>query len=242
MNLPLAGTVTVVTGGGRGIGRSIAIRFAQAGGIVVLAARTKVELSSATKSIVEAGGDASYILANVSSPKDCLRVVEETLSRKGKITNLVNNAGIAVRTPVHEMSDELWKEVLFTNLFGPFYLTRAVAEAMISNREGCIVNISSRAAYRGTRDHAAYCASKSGLIGLTRASAEDFKPFGIRVNAVCPDGVDTEMIRKTYPSADFSSLMSPQQVAEAVMFLCLPQSSGITGATIDVFGMREGHG
>ena len=238
MRKRLEGTVTLVTGGGRGIGKAIGKRFAAEGSSVMLTARTESQLAEAAAEIGGSGGIATYEVADVSAYEGAQRVVEVAYERYGKIDHLVNNAGVLFHVPMHSMTVEQWDEVLLTNLFAPFFLCKLTLQSMFERKRGCIVNIASRAARRGSANLAAYCASKSGLLGLTEALAEEAKPYGVRVNAICPNGVDTQMLRDVWPQADGANLMPPERIADVALFLCLPDSSGITGTAVDVFGMR----
>jgi NAD(P)-dependent dehydrogenase (short-subunit alcohol dehydrogenase family) len=215
----LAGKVAVVTGASRGIGRAIAAAFSEAGARVAGCAR-------------HAAGDV--VACDVGRADDVARFAEDVMRRLGPPDVLVNNAGIAARGRVEATSLETWDAVLGSNLTGTFLVTRAFLPAMRARRGGRIVNIASISGRQGTAALSAYCAAKHGVIGLTRALAEELRDDGITVNAVCPGSVDTDMLRVGMPGAEPD--MSPADVAGVVLYLAGAAPAALTGAAIDVFG------
>jgi 3-oxoacyl-[acyl-carrier protein] reductase len=215
----LAGKVAVVTGASRGIGRAIAELLAGAGAKVAGCARHTAK---------------GIIACDVSRPADVERFAAEVLRRFGPPDLLVNNAGVVARAAIEETSLESWDAVLDSNLKGTFLVTRAFVGAMRARRGGRIVNVASISGRRGTAGLTAYCAAKHGVVGLTRALAEELRPDGIAVNAVCPGSVDTDMLRVGMPGAKPD--MSPEDVANVVIYLAAYAPPALTGSCVDLFG------
>ena len=219
MTAPLAGKVAVVTGASRGIGRAVAAALVEAGARVAGCAR-------------HAAG--AVVACDVARADDVARFAEDVLRRLGPPDVLVNNAGVAARGRLEATSLETWDAVLGSNLTGSFLVTRAFLPAMRARRSGRIVNVASISGRQGTAELTAYCAAKHGVVGLTRALAEELRGDGIAVNAVCPGSVDTDMLRVGMPGAKPD--MSPADVAGVVLYLAAEAPAALTGAAIDVFG------
>jgi len=215
----LAGQIAVVTGASRGIGRAIATLLAGPGAKGAGCARHAVE---------------EVIACDVGRPADVERFAAEVLRRWGPPDLLVNNAGLVARAPLEETSLQNWDAVLDSNLKGTFLVTRAFLPAMRARRGGRIINIASISGRQGTSGLTAYCAAKHGVVGLTRALAEELRPDGIAVNAVCPGSVDTDMLRVGMPGAH--PAMSPEDVASVVIYLAAHAPPALTGSCVDVFG------
>lgn len=235
------GKVIVVTGSGRGIGRTIAERFAKAGGTVVIS-----DLDDATVRQVaaEIGGGAIGIAANVTSADDVARLLEETSSKLGSVDVVVNNAGITRDTLMIRMDEQDWDMVLDINLKGAFLVTKAASRIMMKQRRGRIVNISSVVGLTGNAGQSNYSASKAGLIGLTKSAAKELASRGVTVNAVAPGYIETEMT-KNLPEAVRDDYMtrialkrpgSPDDVASAVMFFASDEAAYVTGQVLAVDG------
>lgn len=245
--------IALITGGGRGIGRSIAIAFAKEGAKVVVSARTKDQVEAVAKEI---GSNALSLIcdvANVESVKQMFANAQKAFGRGPDI--LVNNAGIAESAPLVHTDDELWHRHLAINLSGSFYCTRAALPSMIKGKWGRIINIASIAGKTGAPYISAYSASKHGLIGLTRSVALEVATLGITVNAICPGYVDTQMttraienittktqrsskealeiLEKTNPQ---NRLITPEEVAAVALLLASEEGQGINGQAINVDG------
>ncbi|MGB8494122.1 MAG: SDR family NAD(P)-dependent oxidoreductase [Candidatus Acidiferrum sp.] len=190
--IPLAGGVALITGGGRGIGKAIAQRLAKLGAAVSICGRSRESLMSTAQDLRALGVRVHAQTGDVTRSGDIASLVEATEKELGPITILVNNAGIGGFGPVHEKSEEEWDRVLDTNLKSVFLVSRAVVPAMIRRGGGDIINISSLAGKNTFAGGGIYCASKWGLQGLTGCMAEDLRGYGIRVSVICPGSVATE--------------------------------------------------
>jgi NAD(P)-dependent dehydrogenase (short-subunit alcohol dehydrogenase family) len=255
--MQLAERVAIVTGGGRGLGRAIARRFAMEGASVVVAARTEEQLASVVKDIVEHEGKAVAVTADVSREEDCARIVRMAKEVYGGVDILVNNAGIyGPVAPIEEIAPADWDRVLAVQLRGAFLMTRAALSVMYAGHGGAIVNISSVAARMAYPWGAAYATAKAGLLGLTRTTAGEGARRGVRANAILPGPVpETDMsqelgrglAKRTGGDAEqmFKGFVEtilqgrPQtadEIAAAVLFLASDQASAITGQALSVDG------
>jgi 3-oxoacyl-[acyl-carrier protein] reductase len=220
----VAGKVALVTGASRGIGLAIAPSLAHLGAVVSLTARNAQKLGEAAAAIRRSGARAEAVVADLTTSAGIATVVKQTEQRLGPIEILVNNAGLGRFAPVQKLSETDWDEMLDTNLKAVFLLSKAVAPGMIEKGWGHIVNIASLAGKNAFAGGAAYCASKWGLLGLTQCMAEDLRPHGIRVSAICPGSVATEF--SPHAGKDPSKMLQPEDVARAVDLLVTqaPQS------------------
>ncbi len=218
---PLSGHVALVTGSSRGIGKAIAIKFAQLGAAVSLCGRDARALEAATREVAEISSRVLGIPANVTKTDEISSLVKATEEKLGPITLLVNNAGIGDPGfgPVAEKSEADWGLVLDTNLKSVFLVSRAVAPLMIKRRRGDIINISSLAGKNTFAGGGLYCASKWGLQGLSGCMAEDLRGFGIRVSVICPGSVATEFSGRG--PKDASKVLTAEDVAHAVAMVVL---------------------
>jgi 3-hydroxybutyrate dehydrogenase len=248
----LAGRTALVTGGGRGIGRAIALDLAAAGAHVALAARTRAEIDAVAR---EAGGKAVALQVDVADPASVRALFKDARAALGDIDILVNGAGVAPSAPLVKTTDEQWRQAIDVNLSGAFYCLREALPSMTARGWGRVVNVASIAGKTGTPYIAAYAASKHGLLGLTKVAALEVAARGVTVNAVCPGYVDTPMtdesvrriVEKTGASAaDVRRRLedsSPQkrlyttgEVSALVLFLCGDAASGINGQALSVDG------
>ena len=251
----LTGRIALVTGGGRGIGRSVALSLASAGADVAVTARSSKELDETAAAIRALGRRAEAIVCDVSERTQVDAMVARVKTALGDPLILVNNAGIAASAKLTDTTDEMWDRMLRVNASGAFYCTRAVLPLMLAAKWGRIVNMASVAGRAGAPYIAAYTASKHALLGLTRAVAAEVASRGITVNAVCPGYVDTEMtdasaaniVKRTGRSEEdarkilegFSPqgrLMTAPEVAAMTTYLCSDLARGINGQGIVLDG------
>jgi NAD(P)-dependent dehydrogenase (short-subunit alcohol dehydrogenase family) len=230
---PLSGSTSVVTGASRGIGRAIALRLAEAGAEVALWARDSTALRMVAAEIAAARGKARAIIVDVTDSDAVTRASELVRATMPPIRTVVNNAGAVLRKPLESIADPEWRKIMAVNLDGTFFVTRAFIADLKSN-QGRVINISSISGREGTSLLSAYCAAKHGVIGLTRALAEELRAAKVSVNAICPGSVDTAMLREGMPGARPD--MSPDDIAKTVLFLAHAAPTALTGACIDVYG------
>jgi 3-oxoacyl-[acyl-carrier protein] reductase len=230
--------VAIVTGGGRSIGRAIALKLAEQGCVVVVCSRTQSEIDVTAGIIQEQGGRSAAIRADVASEDDVGRVVRASKDLFGRVDVLVNNAGNYLQKGLEQTSRSEWDWVVGANLTGPFLMTRAVVPAMRAVGGGRIVNVSSLFGVNPGSSVSAYVAAKAGLIGLTKALALELLPARIQVNAVCPGAVNTSEQAEELESQHYKvgEHLIPRDIAEVVAFLVSDQASQITGGEINVPG------
>jgi 3-oxoacyl-[acyl-carrier protein] reductase len=237
-----SGKVVLVTGGSRGIGRACAVAFGKAGATVVLSYAGND--AAAEEAVRLAGPRARAVKFDVADTAACARCIEEVLAREGRLDVLVNNAGVAVDGLAIRVKDEDWDRQLDTNLKGAFALARAAARPMMKQRSGAMVNVVSVVGEMGNVGQAAYAASKAGLIGLTKALARELSSRNIRVNAVSPGFIDTDMTSKVtgelrerlVEAVPLGRLGTAEEVAAGVLFLASDAASYTTGEVLKVNG------
>jgi len=234
--LKLENKVAVITGGTRGIGKGIAEEFLKEGARVAICGISEEKLKETLSELSSKFGRCIGSLVDVRIETQISKFVKEVLEKYERIDILVNNAAVAIPKNVVDFSNEDWSLTIDTNLTGTFLFTREVLPHMIKNSYGRIINISSCLGKNSTAGLAAYSASKFGVIGLSLSLAKEVRSYGINVNVICPDRVDTKMARGTVSNEDFSKWLQPCDIAKAALFLANDEdSNNITGSTIDVY-------
>jgi NAD(P)-dependent dehydrogenase (short-subunit alcohol dehydrogenase family) len=240
----------VVTGAASGSGRATALRLAQDGYGVALVDIDETGMDKTLRTIDSAGGAGRACRADVGDPHQLGVMLREVLTTMGSPELLVNVAGVAIAATVLDTSDQEWSRVITTNLTGPFLLTRATLPLMLDRGSGVIINVASVAGVIGLRARAAYCASKAGLVGLTRAVAADYGAAGIRCIAVCPGTVETDWVdriiaddadpataRERMAARQLDGRMgTPEEVAATIAFIASPSGRFFNGAAVVVDG------
>jgi NAD(P)-dependent dehydrogenase (short-subunit alcohol dehydrogenase family) len=250
----LKNKVAIITGGGYGIGKQIALAYAREGANLALAARRPGPLEEARAEVTKLGASAIVVQADVAKETDCSRMVEETVRAFGRIDILVNNAGIAGPTKrTTEMALREWQEVIDINLTGAWLASRAAIPVMVKHGAGNILMISSGAGRRGYPLRSPYAASKWAMIGLTQTLAGEWGTNGIRVNCICPGAVEGDRIERVIraraeamgapydqvkkgftSTAALQRMVTEDEVARVALFLASDLAAGVTGQTINV--------
>jgi NAD(P)-dependent dehydrogenase (short-subunit alcohol dehydrogenase family) len=250
MSQEFGGAVALITGGSSGIGRAVALAFATAGAKVVVASRREANSLETVRMIEQVGGEAFFVRTDVSRSSEVQEMVARTVGRFGGINYAINNAGIEGDpfVPVVDLSETTWDKVISTNLTGIFLCMKHELPHILASK-GAIVNMASVAGLVGTRLGSAYSASKHGVVGLTRAAALEYANQGIRINAVAPAVIETDMADRAGFFATGSPLhvrvlaMHPMgrfgtaaEVAQVVVWLCSKGAQFVTGHTLPVDG------
>lgn len=233
----MSNPVAVVTGASRGIGKAVAARLAREGFDVVLAARTEADLGDAAADIEASGTKALAVPTDVSREGEVLRLFERVREELGRVDVLVNNAGLGVYAPVAETSLDDWEKVMAVNARGTFLCSREGFRMMAAAEPagGTIVNMLSVVGIKGYARQGAYAASKHAVVGLSKVLAEEGREKGIRVHAICPGGVATDMVSMARPDINPDELLQPEDVADLVAYLVgLPRR-----AMIDLVHLRR---
>ncbi len=241
----LQGKTALVTGGSRGIGKSIALHLAAAGANVVLTyARSSEAANEVVRQIKEMGRDALAVQADAVDFAEAEKVVSDTIEKFKSLDILVNNAGITRDTLIMRMSEEQWDDVIRTNLKSVFNYSKAVIRPMMKTRAGSIINISSVVGVAGNAGQTNYAASKAGIIGFSKSLAKEVASRNIRVNVIAPGYISTEMtgqldeniLKSIEAQIPLKRAGEPEEVANAVVFLASDAASYLTGAVLGVDG------
>lgn len=245
----LTNKVAIITGSRRGMGKSHALVLAKAGAKVVVNDISLEDCQKVVEEIKSFNGEAIALKCDVTNKEDIENLVKTTINTFGKIDILVNNAGICEFKPFLELTEKDWDKTINVNLKGYFLVAQRVAQEMVKNKSGSIINIASIAMGQqgiGFLNLAHYCASKGGIIGLTEAMALELAPYNIRVNAIAPGAIETPMadplkvdpkvLENTLQRIPFKRLGKPEEVSFLVLFLASEESSYITGSTFVVDG------
>jgi NAD(P)-dependent dehydrogenase (short-subunit alcohol dehydrogenase family) len=246
----LAGQSALITGGGTGMGRAIALAFSREGASVTVAGRRIEKLREVVSEVEKQGGQALAVSCDVTQSKNAGRAVQESVARFGRLDVLVNNAGALHVSTVESISEEDWDRIMLVNLKGPFLMSRAALPALRKAGGGSIINIGSILGLIAMKGRAAYGASKGGVTMLTKAMALDYAHEKIRVNCICPSLVETELIRDLFGSGSegeavrrsriaqipLGRMGRPEDVADMAVFLASKESSWVTGVAIPLDG------
>lgn len=246
MKFSLNNKIAIVTGASQGIGKIIAFELAKSGAHVACISRNKKAIESIVEEITINGGQASSFSCDISDSDTFSEIITEIIKENSRIDILVNNAGITKDSLLMRMSIEQWDDVINTNLKGAFHCTKAVLRYMMKNKFGRIINITSIVGLTGNAGQANYAASKAGLIGMTKSIAKEVASRGITANCIAPGWIETSMTEKLSKEvkSEFLShipvgrIGSPDDIANAVIFLASDEAGYITGQTITVDGGR----
>jgi 3-oxoacyl-[acyl-carrier protein] reductase len=241
----LNGKVAVITGAGRGIGRAIALQFAERGSKVVINYRNSIaQVEELLTTIKDAGGEAIAIQADISREEEAKKLIEEAVKHFGRLDVLINNAGVTKDNLLMRMSEADFSSVIDINLKGTFFCTKHAATVMLKQRSGKIINISSVVGITGNVGQVNYAASKAGVIGMTKTVARELASRGITVNAVAPGFIETDMTNQLSDKIKEATIANiplkrygiANEVANAVSFLASDLANYITGQVLQVDG------
>lgn len=242
----LENKTVVVTGGSKGIGKEIALTFAKLNANVVISGRDEAVLESALAELQKHNPKCIAVSGDLSDIAEVRKLIDKAASQFGTIDVLVNNAGVNIAKPAMEVTEGDWDTVLDLNLKSAFFASQAAAKYMLQQNSGRIINIASQMAFVGYVKRAAYCSSKGGLVQLTKALAVEWAKQGIRVNAVAPTFIETELTANMFEDKEFKQdvdnrilldgLSQPEDISGAVLYLASNLANFVTGETIKVDG------
>jgi NAD(P)-dependent dehydrogenase (short-subunit alcohol dehydrogenase family) len=233
--MKLTNKTAIITGAGQGIGKSIALALTDQGCSVMLAARSEDKLKELQTAITESGGKADFCRCDIANENDVKNLVENTVKAFDGIDIIVNNAGMGIYGPLENSTTADWNTMMNVNARGPYILCRESIPYLRKKELSFIVNIGSVVSRKGYAEQAIYTASKHALLGMSKALAKELQDDNIRVHAICPGGVDTEMVSRARPDLDRTVLMQPEDIADAVIFLVTRRGK----AVIDEINIRR---
>ncbi|MEP7270677.1 MAG: SDR family NAD(P)-dependent oxidoreductase [Acidobacteriota bacterium] len=243
--MKLEGKVAVITGGGSGLGRAIALRFAEEGARIVVAELNEINGKETIRMVHAKGAEAFDVPTDVSKSDEVASLFTALDDRSWPVDILVNNAGIAgILTPLHAMSDEQWDSIIQVHLNGTFYCTREAVKRMLPRGSGTVINIGSVAGLRGLPGASSYTAAKGAVISLTKGVAQEYAPHGIRVNCIAPGWVETPILEHLPESmrpmmvgmTPLGRIGRPDEIAGVALFLASEESSYMIGQTLSPNG------
>ncbi|MDN5709013.1 MAG: SDR family oxidoreductase [Planococcus sp. (in: firmicutes)] len=242
----LKGQAVVVTGGSKGIGKDIALTFAELGANVAISGRNQETLNATLEELRAHNSNCIAVAGDLSNINEVRKLIDTAAAEFGTIDVLVNNAGVNIAKPAMDVTEADWDTVLDLNLKSAFFASQAAAKYMLAQKSGRIINIASQMAFVGYIKRAAYCSSKGGMVQMTKALAVEWAKQGIRVNAVAPTFVETEFTEKQFEDVAFKEdvnrrilldgLSQPKDTSGAVLYLASNLSNFVTGETIKVDG------
>ena len=228
----LNGKVALVTGASSGLGRAFAVALARAGARVFLAARREEKLREVAEEIHRGGGEPAYHVVDVRVVPSLYDLVDVLLARFKRLDVLVNNAGVGYRSPLLETRRSEVAEMLETDLAAAIYLTQASLNALLRAAPSDIVNVSSIAGLEGFAEGTVYCAAKSGLVGFSRALAQELKPANIRVTALCPGSIETDFFERFRPTIERPEMLRPEDAVRALLYVLTSPPNVLHGEVV----------
>ncbi|MDF2684709.1 MAG: hypothetical protein K0R47_5899 [Brevibacillus sp.] len=242
----LKGKKVLITGGSKGIGKDAAMAFAKLGAAVMITGRNRADLEETVSELRQVQPNSFFLVADMRDVHSIYQMVDDTIATLGGLDILVNNAGINIAKPAFDVTEEDWDHVLDTNLKGTFFCSQRAGKHMAANGGGRIINMVSQMAFVGYIKRSAYCSSKGGAVQLTKALAVEWASYGVKVNAVAPTFVETDLTKKMFEDQEFyqdvlrriplGQLAQVSDITGAVLFLASDLATFITGETIKVDG------
>lgn len=245
MEAMLKDKIALITGASRGIGKGIALKFAQQGATILLVGRKMPGLEAAAEEIRALGGKADCFTADVAKEDDVTHLVDQVMAKYGRVDILVNNAGISKEMPLMEMPVSVFDEIMTTNMRSVMLVTKAILPHMVEQKGGSIINIGSGAALRGLPGSVAYSASKAAVVCFTQALGDEVRKVepSIRINAICPGPVDTELFQKSerrdFILAAGGDVFSTETMGDAALFLASDMSKGMNSQVLVLRGFNR---
>ena len=245
MEAMLKDKIALITGASRGIGKGIALKFAQQGAAILLVGRKMPGLEAAAEEIRALGGKADCVTADVAKEDDVTHLVDQVMAKYGRVDILVNNAGISKEMPLMEMPVSVFDEIMTTNMRSVMLVTKAILPHMVEQKGGSIINIGSGAALRGLPGSVAYSASKAAVVCFTQALGDEVRKVepSIRINAICPGPVDTELFQKSerrdFILAAGGDVFSTETMGDAALFLASDMSKGMNSQVLVLRGFNR---